>query len=1080
MKRFGLIFGVMCTVLSGGCSLKAPLNLDGAQCSDETHALEAVIFNQEVCYPEDVTGERSQTCERFADAFEYGYCPGEAKFCINTSDKPDEIRNVCSPIKCDITKEHEYNGQCEKNSLDNCGQHGYRCEDNIPGWQNGECRNGVLGKGKGVIGAHCHAKECSIGYDWDDDNGVCNPTLKCGTDEYYYYNEAIDKPSCKPNSVENCGKQGYRCDKTAGWSDGKCEAGQCVPNACANGYKLEAGQCVVTMNCKLNQHIEDGQCVDDDEKHCGSLYNDCTMNLAWKSGLCLNGSCVATACSSGYAVDEKNKRCSPIPCDGYWLNDVCQPYDVDNCGRAGRKCSTLNPKWADGECVEGECVVKSCIAGYELKNGQCESTCDEGEHKAADGETCEPDSVTACGAFNNDCTEDKVSISPVCQNGRCYANDCIPNYRAVDGICEQIKACPVGYHVKDETCVPDTDAACGDAMINCNQYQNATSGLCSIGGACIATACKAGYHLYNGACEENSDNHCGAHGASCDTLHLYTCNVASGQCGCPAGYDEINHLCVKKSVDVVCDSNHYAEVFFDGEMVKAYCLSSASDLEAMREGLATNATWPTSNSQRAFVLVNDIDLGTQQTWEPLPFPVQGILVGNAHNIVGELTCDGDCALFDTFEEAKVNDLNLNFKITAEGNAASLAMNVNYTKIKNVHVKAYDPLTSNHGEAAGFIYNMNSSSITDSSFSGDVIAGDVNSASGFVFESYESVYKNCRFEGLVTSEDVSGLIMKSWHDEIISSWSFGQLIGLYVGGLIRTAEGCVIMDSGSKANIISSSNIGLAAGLVLSIPDDGGDIIRSIFEGSITGQFSEVGGLVGSNTEDSLIIRDSVFNGFIKSSAQSIGGLLACASLSEGSFGIHNCGVFGVLDGMGKNGKIGGLFAETGGVEEYGGGVYIDNFIMAADIMNTDKGMQIGDYVKITQGYSTGAFSNVAKTSTDIMIETTDYYDVPDSDFYYWYADATDSQFSNIRIDYVGMDQKVGDGLLVDALNKAYQEANSSTESPWELRVCEITTGPAKGTPTKYNMAVPKSMVDISICKPYTPQVFSSHSGGSDR
>ena len=107
-----------------------------------------------------------------------------------------------------------------------------------------------------------------------------------------------------------------------------------------------------------------------------------------------------------------------------------------------------------------------------------------------------------------------------------------------------------------------------------------------------------------------------------------------------------------------------------------------------------------------------------------------------------------------------------------------------------------------------------------------------------------------------------------------------------------------MDSGSKANIISSSNIGLAAGLVLSIPDDGGDIIRSIFEGSITGEFSVVGGLVGSISEDCLVIRDSVFNGFIKSSAQSIGGLLARASLSEGNFDIHNCCVFGVLDGMG--------------------------------------------------------------------------------------------------------------------------------------------------------------------------------------
>ena len=492
-------------------------------------------------------------------------------------------------------------------------------------------------------------------------------------------------------------------------------------------------------------------------------------------------------------------------------------------------------------------------------------------------------------------------------------------------------------------------------------------------------------------------------------------------------------MCVKKSVDVVCDSNHYAEVFFDGEMVKAYCLSSASDLEAMREGLATNATWPTSNSQRAFVLVNDIDLGTQQTWEPLPFPEQGSLVGNAHNIWGDLTCDGDCALFDTFEKAKVHDLNLNFKITAEGNAASLAMNVNYTKIKNVQVNGEISTSQNAG---GIVYISERSSISYSNFKGSIFGGETSSVGGIVYELLDgSILSQCVVDGVLNAKNVGGIAAMS-ESRIINTHSFGEFRGMTIGGIVSFGDELAkIILCSSAANIYGSEvdDSNVYFGGLFGHCDDG-VIDSSVFYGSIYGK-NNVGGLIGVTSTDPCVIKRS--------------------------------GVFGIIEGNGQTEDIGGIFGQ--GFADDGQNQRLYSSFVAADIRHAARGAQIGrSNFYLTEGYSTGGFEDVGATSVDAI----EYSNNANEDyrFYYWYDSGTDNILAKSidKIDYVGMDQKVGDTLLVDALNKAYQEANSSTESPWELRVCEITTGPAKGTPTKYNMAVPKSMVDISICKPYTP------------
>ena len=69
-----------------------------------------------------------------------------------------------------------------------------------------------------------------------------------------------------------------------------------------------------------------------------------------------------------------------------------------------------------------------------------------------------------------------------------------------------------------------------------------------------------------------------------------------------------------------------------------------------------------------------------------------------------------------------------------------------------------------------------------------------------------------------------------------------------------------------------------------------------------------------------------------------------------------------------------------------------------------------------------------------------------------------------QIVYEGVSQQVGGKLLVDVLNESYRELNSTEEDGWETRLCEITTGPANGTPTMYELAVPKTMVSVPFCE----------------
>ncbi|MBQ9394374.1 MAG: hypothetical protein IJU23_02515, partial [Proteobacteria bacterium] len=44
----------------------------------------------------------------------------------------------CRPTKCE-SDEHFYEVICEKDSLDNCGEHGFKCSDQVEGWKSGDC-----------------------------------------------------------------------------------------------------------------------------------------------------------------------------------------------------------------------------------------------------------------------------------------------------------------------------------------------------------------------------------------------------------------------------------------------------------------------------------------------------------------------------------------------------------------------------------------------------------------------------------------------------------------------------------------------------------------------------------------------------------------------------------------------------------------------------------------------------------------------------------------------------------------------------------------------------------------------------
>ena len=111
------------------------------------------------------------------------YC-GANENCENyTSCKDTETctEGRCRPTKCE-SDEHFYDVICEKDSLENCGEHGLKCANTVAGWKSGACTQG-----------RCEVLQCIDGFHVDANTGKCvqdtntccgASCTKCTSEEY--------------------------------------------------------------------------------------------------------------------------------------------------------------------------------------------------------------------------------------------------------------------------------------------------------------------------------------------------------------------------------------------------------------------------------------------------------------------------------------------------------------------------------------------------------------------------------------------------------------------------------------------------------------------------------------------------------------------------------------------------------------------------------------------------------------------------------------------------------------------------------------------------------------------------------
>ena len=416
------------------------------------------------------------------------------------SDKPGWKTGHCDVNKCvaETCQEnyHLYNGECEADSTEHCGDHDKRCN-------------------------------------------VAHATNLCEEGQCTFYCDAQYKPkgnSCVDSSADNCGNDNINCsDAVEGWVRGNCVSGECVVAECDNSHYISGNVCEksdvkhcgsATTSCEIahgTQKCQDNQCVmvgcetnfhvdstghgcsENSVNNCGKDGYICSEHISnWNGGDCTtDGNCIVTSCKNNTHV--------------YAAENRCEANTTSNCGSHGKSCGT--DAHGTFECTSETCVL-TCTGNY---------------HVASDGKSCEADSVTACGSAGYDCSVKVPGWSHGdCVNKQCEATSCIDGYHLYNKGCEQESvyhcgnhetSCEMGegeytrcekegnnyvckiycqsyYHMtSDGTCVIDTVENCGENEVDCTDLDGWEGGTCvapdgfEVDKVCNANSCSNSYSL---------------------------------------------------------------------------------------------------------------------------------------------------------------------------------------------------------------------------------------------------------------------------------------------------------------------------------------------------------------------------------------------------------------------------------------------------------------------------------------------------------------------------------------------------------------------------------------------------------
>ena len=438
--------------------------------------------------------------------------------------------NLCKAERCELGY-HTYNENgvpCLADTDTVCGPHKINCKDKSL-WSDKE--------NKSVGSKYCYKGACAV--------------YSCATNYHFDATNTI----CEKDDLEHCGSYNNDCNNHNGWLNGDCSDGKCIATECKQGFHLNNS----TRTCEIN-----------DINHCYSSGNKCEKAEGVSDILCykINNNdinenpCKISRCAENYhstydkdgnitscAINDHNNcglqqftcmtdgvkqaeckhpfLCNSLECeDGYHkynngLYTICERDDVINCGSHGNKCNDANSNTLG---------KPHCIRVENTSEFACQDLCtlDTCGEECIDMKT----SLSHCGSCGKDCTKEIPNASVMCQEGNCVLINCI-----------------LGYHIKDNQCVRDTDTACGVSEVNCisSLQQNNHADAHCINATCTYT-CEQGYADCDKATYNGCETYLNDYGLTLDENGNCVCDQNShlNRCGYIYRDSVLLPLCLKQ------------------------------------------------------------------------------------------------------------------------------------------------------------------------------------------------------------------------------------------------------------------------------------------------------------------------------------------------------------------------------------------------------------------------------------------------------------------------------------------------------------------------------------------------------
>ncbi len=672
-------------------------------------------------------------------------------------------------------------------------------------------------------------------------------------------------------------------------------------------------ECSLDGCSNLNEFKHEGQCIAESVEQCGAIDKSCAELDGWKAGECSMHQCIASECKTGFRLEDGT--CKPNLAEdchadehfNYVLN-ICEPDETENCGSSGINC-TKQLGWVSGSCQKGSCIADTCSINFELQDGFC-NPCSVDTHvyqqdPDSNQYICEANSLTACGSHDNDCTAQTGWKDGQCSNSQCVPSACQDHYTIVGNTCVA-ETCDAGYHpnLSTNTCVQDDTHNCGATGLDCatNTY-GWDDGVCT-NGLCEVIACKTGCELQNGICTPWYES--------------------SSECA------------------VVCDASGYADIVFEGKSIRAKCIETAEDLIALRDGINSLASytepWPAENTDHAYILMNDIDLGEQPAWDSIGNAAlenspmfYGTFLGNNKTISGTITCTTKyCGLFGELYRGRIDrvisNVNLNYDIDyivqhpvdeyvkAAGSLVSFSM---YSTVSNNVV---------NGNVTQIVMDPNNEVLHEE--------GDWFDLGGIIGYAESSIIQNNTFTGSIKAK-------------IHRNNYVGGILGGHQRKALNTIDNChfkgkIAVDRETRFTNFSSS---MATGGICGYCR--GTLNNSTSSGEINA-FTQIGGIAGDFFGDSSM-KNNVFTGSIKALDGYAGGIVGISAFSSYlgktySITLDSNVYMGSIDFANEGGLYpkyaAGIMAGIIGSVPTGERIMFVNNVTAGSIQNADKASSI--------------------------------------------------------------------------------------------------------------------------------------------